>query len=110
MSTMNKEERNMYDIHIPHWLWRFVPHCIPHCFITPQHILEKPAKKDWQIFDASWKYGWDLIPVNAMTSIPMSSELKCKFDKVLEDILIRAHNLCVRDGGNHCSPQLYQRH
>jgi hypothetical protein len=42
MTTMNKEEQNNYVIHVPHWLWRFVPHC----FITPQHILEKPRKKD----------------------------------------------------------------
>ena len=48
MATMNKEERNNYVVHVPHWLWWFVPHC----FITPQHILEKPGKKDSQIFDA----------------------------------------------------------
>jgi hypothetical protein len=41
MATMNKEEKNNYVIHVPHWLWRFVPHC----FITPQHILKKPGKK-----------------------------------------------------------------
>jgi len=40
-STMNKEDRNNYVFHVPHWLWRFVPHC----FITPQHILEKPGRK-----------------------------------------------------------------
>ena len=49
MSTMNKEEWNNYIIRISHWFWQF----IPQCFITPQHILEKPGKKDWQIFDAS---------------------------------------------------------
>ena len=35
MSTINKEERNNYVIHLPHWLLRFVPHI----FLTPQHIL-----------------------------------------------------------------------
>jgi hypothetical protein len=60
MTTMNKEERNNYVIHIPHWLWRFVPHC----FITPQHILMKPGKKDCQIFDASHKYTWDSTPIS----------------------------------------------
>ena len=45
MSTINKEERNNYVIHLPHWLWRFVPHI----FFTPQHILEKPGRKDRQI-------------------------------------------------------------
>lgn len=63
MFTINKEGWNNYIIHVPHWLWRF----IPHCFITPQHILEKPEKKDRQIFDDSRKYNWDSIPVNAMT-------------------------------------------
>jgi hypothetical protein len=51
MTTMNKEEKNNYIIHVPHWLWRFVPQC----FITPQHILKKPGRKDRQIFDASCK-------------------------------------------------------
>jgi hypothetical protein len=64
MTTMNKEEFNNYVVHVPHWLWRFVPHC----FITPQHILVKPGKKDRQIFDASRKYDRDSIPVNSMTS------------------------------------------
>ena len=89
MATMNKEERNNYVVHVPHWLWRFVPHC----FITPQHILEKPGKKDRQIFDASRKYDWDSTPVNAMTSTPHGSELKCEFGSVREDILVRAYNL-----------------
>jgi hypothetical protein len=41
MTTMNKEEKNNYIIHVPHWLWQFVPHC----FITPQHILENLARR-----------------------------------------------------------------
>ena len=89
MATMNKEERNNYVVHVPHWLWRFVPHC----FTTPQHILEKPGKKDRQIFDASRKYDWDSTPVNAMTSTPHGSELRCQFGSVREDILVRAYNL-----------------
>ena len=91
MATMNKEEKNNYVIHVPHWLWRF----IPHCFITPQHILEKPGKKDRQIFDASRKYEWDSVPINAMTSTPHGSELKCEFGSVREAILVRAYNLRV---------------
>jgi hypothetical protein len=91
MSTMNKEEWNNCIIHVPHWLWQFVPHC----FITPQHIHEKPGKKDQQIFDASRKYDWDLVPVNAMTSTPLGSKLKCEFGKVHEDILICAYSLCI---------------
>ncbi|KAL3803843.1 hypothetical protein HJC23_004005 [Cyclotella cryptica] len=89
MATMNKEERNNYVVYVPHWLWRFVPHC----FITPQHILEKPGKKDRQIFDASRKYDWDSVPVNAMTSTPLGLELSCEFGAVCENILVRAYNL-----------------
>jgi hypothetical protein len=51
---------------------------VPHCFITPQHILEKPGKKDHQIFDASRKYAWDSTPINGMTSTSYGSELNCK--------------------------------
>jgi hypothetical protein len=91
LSTMNKEEKNNYVIHVTHWLWRFVSHC----FITPQHILEKPGKKDRQIFDASRKYDWDSVPINAMTSTPYGSELKCEFGLVRDAILVCAYNLRV---------------
>ncbi len=73
MTTMNKEERNNYVLHVPHWIWHFVPHC----FVTPQHILVKPGKKDRQIFDASRQYDWDSVPVNKMTSTPYGSKLHC---------------------------------
>jgi hypothetical protein len=78
METMNKEERNNYVVHVPHWIWHFVPHCL----ITPQHILVKPGKKNRQIFDASRRYHWDSLPVNAMTSTPRGSELPCLFGSV----------------------------
>ena len=78
MATMNKEERNNYVLRVPHWLWRFVLHC----FITPQHILEKPECKDCQIFDVSRKYDWDSVPVNSMTSTPRGSELQCDFGNI----------------------------
>jgi hypothetical protein len=89
MTTMNKEEKNNYVIHVPHWLWRFVPHC----FITPQHILEKPSKKNRQIFDASRKYARDSTPISGMTSTPYGSELNRKFSSVHDAILVRAYNL-----------------
>ena len=89
MTTMNKEERNNYVLHVPHWIWRF----IPHCFVTPQHILVKPGKKDHQ--NASQKYDWDSVPVNQMTSTPYGSKLHCEFGTVRDDILIRAYNLRI---------------
>jgi hypothetical protein len=91
LTTMNKGERNSYVLHIPHRLWRFMPHC----FITPQHILKKPGLKDHQIFDASHKYDWDSVPVNSMTSTPCGSELHCEFGNVHEEVLIRAYNLRI---------------
>lgn len=91
LKTMNKEERNNYVLHIPHWLWRFVPHC----FIMPQHILEKPGRKDRQIFDASRKYDWNSLPVNSMTLTPCSSELHCEFRNICKEILIQAYNLRI---------------
>jgi hypothetical protein len=91
MKTMNKEECNNYVLRVPHWLWRFVPHC----FIMPQHILEKPGRKDHQIFDALRKYDWDSFPINSMTSMPHGSELHCEFGNVREEVLIRAYNLWI---------------
>jgi hypothetical protein len=91
MATMNKEECNNYVVHIPHWLWQFVPHG----FITPQHILEKPGKKHPQIFDALWKYNWDSVPVNTMTSTPFGLELRYEFGSVHEAILVWAYNLQI---------------
>jgi hypothetical protein len=91
MSTKNKEEKNNYVIHVPHWLWRFVPHC----FITPQHILKKPGKKDRQIFNASRKYDWDSVPINAMTSTPYGSKLHCEFGLVCDAILVCTYNLRI---------------
>ena len=78
MITIIKEERNIYMIHISHWLWQF----LPKCFITPQHILEKPSTKDCLIFNAQWKYHWDSIPINSMTSTLHSSKLHCGFSTV----------------------------
>ena len=88
LATMNKEEWSNYVVHIPLWLWQF----IPHCFITSQHILEKPGRKDRQIFDALRKYEWHSVSVNSMTSTPHGSELQCEFSNISKDILVRAYN------------------
>jgi hypothetical protein len=73
LATMNKEDWNNFVIPLPHWLARF----IPNLFITPQHILERPGKKDQQILDASQRYTWDSTPINRMTSTPFGSEIPC---------------------------------
>jgi hypothetical protein len=60
LKTMNKEDKNNFVIPLPHWLAWF----IPNLFFTPQHILEKPGKKDRQIFDASKRYTPDSVSIN----------------------------------------------
>jgi hypothetical protein len=68
---------------------------VPHCFITPQHILKKPGKKDRQIFDASRKYAWESTPINRMTSTLYGSKLNCEFGSVREAILVCVYILCL---------------
>jgi hypothetical protein len=89
LATMNKEDRNNFVIPLPHWLARF----IPNLFITPQHILERPGKKDRQIFDASRRYTWDSTPINRMTSTPFGSETPCEFGTVMARVLHRVYSL-----------------
>lgn len=89
--TMNKEDKNNFVIPLPHWLARY----IPNLFFTPQHIPEKPWKKDRQIFDASKRYNPELTPINMMTSTPHGSEEICTFGRVREEIYTRLYNLRI---------------
>jgi len=86
---MNKEDRNNFVIPLPHWIARFTPHL----FFTPQHILEKPGKKDQQIFDASRRYTPWSTPINMMTSTRYGSEEPCLFGSVKEAVLSRIYSL-----------------
>jgi hypothetical protein len=70
-ASTNKEDRNNFVIPLPHWIARFTPHR----FFTPQHILEKPGKKDQQIFDASRRYTPWSTPINMMTSTHTATPL-----------------------------------
>ena len=88
-ATMNKEDRNNFVIPLPHWIARFTPHL----FFTPQHILEKPGKKDRQIFDASRRYTPWSTPINMMTSTPLGSEEPCLFGTTKDEILTRIYTL-----------------
>ena len=78
MKTMNKEDKNNFVIPLPSWIAPF----IPHTFFTPQHILEKPGRKDRQIFDGSKCHDSKSVPVNKMTSTPFGSDRDCKFGRV----------------------------
>lgn len=89
--TMNKEDKNNFVIPLPHWVTRF----IPHLFLTPQHILEKPGKKDRQIFDGSKRYTPTCTPLNMMTSTPFGSEDDCLFGTVRQKLFTRIYNLRI---------------
>jgi hypothetical protein len=95
MATMNKEERNCYVIPLPSWIARFCPNM----FFTPQHILEKPGRKDRQIFDASRRFTPTSVPLNMMTSTAQSTitgdELQCLFGDSFTKILVRIWNLRI---------------
>lgn len=90
--TMNKEERNCFVIPFPMWIARY----LPNIFYTPQHILEKPGKKDRQVFDGSRRFTPTAIPVNKMTSTAEPGvELDCKFGDTFVKILQRIWNLRI---------------
>ena len=75
MNTTNKEDRNKFAVTLSSWSWGF----IPHLFITPQHILQKPGKKDRMIYDAAFQHTADLISINMMTEDASKTELRCNF-------------------------------
>ena len=89
--NMNKEDKNNFVIPLPSWLAPLVPHL----FFTPQHILEKPGKKDRQIFDGSKRYNATCTSLNMMTSTHLGVEDDCLFGDVRERIWTRAYNLRV---------------
>ena len=64
-------------------------------FLTPQHILEKPGKKDRQIFDGSRRFTPFTTPVNMMTSTKDGVELDCLFGDTFENLLTRIWNLRI---------------
>jgi hypothetical protein len=102
--NMNKEDKNNFIIPLPHWLARYMKHM----FFTPQHILvlEKPGKKDRQIFDGSKHYTPASTQLDMMTSIPHWAQRK-----------IVNLALCVKKSSNryttytsHLYPSTYIHH
>ncbi|KAL7523340.1 hypothetical protein ACHAXR_000806, partial [Thalassiosira sp. AJA248-18] len=49
LNTIAKEHRNRFNMPLPNYMARF----LPHCFITPQHALKKLHKAMRLIFDGS---------------------------------------------------------
>ena len=88
---MAKEVRHQHSFALPKALAEF----LPHSFVTPQHLLQKPNKSDRLIFDSVKKFDWWSTPVGEMTSTKTNGELKCEYGTVLRDILTRAWNLRI---------------
>jgi hypothetical protein len=91
MKTMNKEEHNKFVIPLPGWTWCFIPHLL----ITPQHLLQKPGKKDRMIYGATFQHTPNSIPINMMTEDASKSELPCDFGLVKLRLYTRIYNLCI---------------
>ena len=91
LKTMNKEDKNNFVIPLPHWLASMVPNL----FFTPQHILEKPGKKDRQIFDGSKRYTPESVCLNMMTSTKLGVEDDCLFGDARQRIWTRLYNLRI---------------
>ena len=64
LNTMAKEHRNRFNMLLPNYIARF----LPHLFLTPQHALTKPGKAMRLIFDAAKRFTASSTPINMMTA------------------------------------------
>ena len=80
---MAKEHRNRYNMPLPCYIARFVPHLI----LTPQHALEKPGKAMRLIFDAAKRFTPESVPINMMTSTSKEAEMDCLYGNTLLTVL-----------------------
>ena len=76
---MAKEHRNRFNIPLPNYIAR----CIPHLFITPHHALPHPGKPMRLLFDVSKRYTTTSTPVNMLTSTRFGTETKCLYGDTL---------------------------
>ncbi|KAL7544775.1 hypothetical protein ACHAWF_013580 [Thalassiosira exigua] len=91
LNTMAKERRNRFNIPLPCYIARY----LPHLFLTPQHALDKPGKSLRLIFDAAKRYTATSTPINMMTSTPLGVELNCEYGDVLITLLERIWDLRI---------------
>ncbi|KAL7535992.1 hypothetical protein ACHAWF_006478, partial [Thalassiosira exigua] len=80
LNTMAKEHRNRFNIPLPSYIAWY----LPHLFLTPQHVLDKPGKALRLIFDATKRYTPTSTPINMMTSTHLGVELDCEYGDVLQ--------------------------
>ena len=90
LNTAEKEHRCRFNMPLPNWLARF----IPHLFVTPQAMIIK-GDKCRLIFDASKRYTPDSVPINGMTSTHLGTELDCLYGTTLRDTLERVFDLRI---------------
>ena len=73
MEVLAKEHRNRFNMPLPCYVARFVPHL----FLTPEHALIKTDKAMRLIFDAAKRFTPDSTPINMMTSTSLGSKMDC---------------------------------
>ena len=88
---MNKEERNSFVIPLSMWAWRFTLNL----FATPNHLLQKPDRKDRLIFDAAFQHDVESISLNMMTEDASLTELHCDFGLVKLRLYTQIYNLRI---------------
>lgn len=91
VNTMAKEHRNRFNMPLPCYLARY----LPHSFLTPQHALTRPEKAMRLIFDAAKRYTPQSTPVNMMTSTHLGSELDCLYGDTFLTLLERIWDLRI---------------
>ena len=91
VNTMTKEHRNRFNMPLPGYMYRYMPHC----FITPQHALAKPGKAMRLIFDATKRYNALSTPVNMMTSTHLGTEMDCLYGDTFVSLLERIWDLRI---------------
>ena len=83
MNVMAKEHHNRFNMPLPNYIYRY----LPHCFLTPQHALQKPGKTMRLIFDAAKRFTADSTPFNMMTSTHLGTEMDCLYGDTFISLL-----------------------
>lgn len=91
LNTMAKEHRNRFNMPLPCYIARY----LPHCFLTPNHALVKPDKAMRLIFDAAKLFTAQSIPINMMTSTHLGTELECLYGDTFITLLERIWDLRI---------------
>ena len=91
MNTMTKEHRNRFNMPLPCYAARY----LPHNFLTPQHALDKRDKALRLIFDATKRFTASSVPLNRMTSTPSGSEMDCLYGDTMLTLLERIWDLRI---------------